>query len=113
MGQQTSSGPLRYLRYGPQVPQGRLQHAGPTMSKRLSGSAKAPSVTSGAGRRWAWVDGAETGGHPLSVASLDEIVVPDRRGLARALFATHRRVAVRNGPEFCTCGDVWPCRSEE
>lgn len=34
------------------------------------------------------------------------------------LFATHRRVAVREldgraGPEFCTCGDVWPCRSEQ
>ncbi|NUR28457.1 MAG: hypothetical protein HOV83_21895 [Catenulispora sp.] len=34
------------------------------------------------------------------------------------LFATHRRVAVRGldggaGPEFCTCGDVWPCRSEQ
>jgi hypothetical protein len=34
------------------------------------------------------------------------------------LFATHRRVAVRTpagtaGPEFCTCGDVWPCRREE
>ena len=37
-----------------------------------------------------------------------------------ALFATHRRVVVRRDPvsgetaaEFCTCGDVWPCRSEE
>jgi hypothetical protein len=55
----------------------------------------------------------ETGGHTLSVASLDEVVVPDHRSLVRVLFATHRRVAVRNGPEFCTCGDVWPCRSEE
>ena len=49
------------------------------------------------------------------------------RVLVGALFAVHRRVVVRpdlaatadrpgdatrGGPEFCTCGDVWPCRSE-
>ncbi len=39
------------------------------------------------------------------------------RELISALFAVHRRVVVRGsdgaaGPEFCTCGDVWPCRNE-
>ena len=51
------------------------------------------------------------------------------RTLVGSLFAVHRRVVVRtvigadadtdatgtnvDGPEFCTCGDVWPCRSED
>ena len=39
------------------------------------------------------------------------------RARVSALFAIHRRVAVtlpdgQQGPEFCTCGDVWPCRNE-
>ena len=43
---------------------------------------------------------------------------PDYRALVGALFAVHRRVVVRlddgaEGPVFCTCGDVWPCRNEE
>ena len=42
----------------------------------------------------------------------------DHRSLVGVLFAVHRRVAVRlddgtGGPVFCTCGDLWPCRSEE
>jgi hypothetical protein len=56
----------------------------------------------------------------------------DYRVLVGALFAMHRRVVVRPdlvdeadaavevtaataatpGPEYCTCGDVWPCRTE-
>jgi hypothetical protein len=38
--------------------------------------------------------------------------------LVSALFAVHRRVVVRmadsaGAVEFCTCGDVWPCRVED
>jgi hypothetical protein len=41
-----------------------------------------------------------------------------RNALISALFSPHRRVEVRLGdglvgPQFCTCGDVWPCRVEE
>lgn len=54
----------------------------------------------------------------MSVASLEAAVDSQLRGWVGVLFATHRRVVVRTadgaaGPEFCTCGDVWPCRSEE
>lgn len=53
----------------------------------------------------------------MSVASADDVVVRESRGWVGVLFAVHRRVAVRAldggaGPEFCTCGDVWPCRNE-
>lgn len=48
----------------------------------------------------------------------DSPVEPVRGPLVSALFTPHRRVAVRlaggaAGPQFCTCGDVWPCRVEE
>lgn len=41
-----------------------------------------------------------------------------RSPLISALFFPHRRVVVHldggaAGPQFCTCGDVWPCRVEE
>lgn len=56
----------------------------------------------------------------MSIASQQrvETTEPALRSWVAVLFATHRRVAVRTedgaaGPEFCTCGDVWPCRSEE
>ncbi|MEY9887404.1 hypothetical protein ABIA31_001033 [Catenulispora sp. MAP5-51] len=53
----------------------------------------------------------------MSVASLDDHVAPDYRNWVGVLFAVHQRVEVRGldgepGPVFCTCGDVWPCRSE-
>jgi hypothetical protein len=54
----------------------------------------------------------------MIVASRDDQVVPDYRSWVGVLFAVHQKVAVRGphgeaGPEYCTCGDVWPCRSEE
>ena len=65
----------------------------------------------------------------MSVAVVVEPVAPSSarssapysgefRAMVSALFAVHRRVPVRDadgveGPVFCTCGDVWPCRNEE
>ena len=56
--------------------------------------------------------------NPETAAHQQTPVAPDSRGWVGVLFATHRRVAVRTaagtaGPQFCTCGDVWPCRREE
>lgn len=56
-----------------------------------------------------------TGGPTLSVAVKYES--PDSRALVSVLFAVHRRVVVRIdgarlGPQYCTCGDLWPCQSE-
>ena len=72
-----------------------------------------------------------TGGLTLSGAVItQERPHTAHRVLVGALFAVHRRVVVRldldyaaaaggpeaaprPGPEFCTCGDVWPCRIED
>jgi hypothetical protein len=57
-------------------------------------------------------------GRPEAPTAVAPPTEHDQRSLVGVLFAIHRRVPVRladgsAGPVFCTCGDVWPCRSEE